>query len=467
MGFASIILGDVDHPEVAGLLGYADREGYVVGRLRDLEALPIFDRAIVVAQTTQNVRLFEEVKRWVGGNASHYKVFNTICDSTARRQAEVKRLTETVDALVVVGGRSSGNTTRLAEIGHESGKPTYHVETEAELEALPLDAARHIGVTAGASTPNWIINRVFRTIEKIPFKRGQPWRKAVYVAQRALLLTNIYVALGAASLCFACATLLGASSFRPYVSIAMAYVLSMHMLNNLIGSKADWYNDPGRAYFYEKYKVVLTVMAVTAGGFGLVTAIAMGPVAFLLLLVMSGLGLSYNMKLVPFPSGRRKWNRLRDIPGSKTVLIALAWGVVTALFPALAASGEISSTTLLVFLWSTALVFVRTAFFDILDMQGDRIVGKNTIPLVFGGRQTMTFLKTLLVALLFIFTLAAAFQWIPSLAVALAACPLFLLLTLLAQDYKLPLSGIRVEFIVESQFVLAGGIAWIWSMLVA
>ena len=93
--FASIIIGDKDHPEVIGLLGYARQNGHVVGSIEELEALPPFDKAIIVAQTTQNTKLFEAVKIWTADKHPHYKVFNTICDSTERRQAEVKRLAET------------------------------------------------------------------------------------------------------------------------------------------------------------------------------------------------------------------------------------------------------------------------------------------------------------------------------------------------------------------------------------
>jgi 4-hydroxy-3-methylbut-2-enyl diphosphate reductase len=97
------------------------------------------------------------VTRWTADHHPHYKVYNTICDSTERRQVEVKRLAQTVDAVIVVGGRESGNTRRLAEIARESGKPAYHIESEADLDHIDpeiLVSARHIGITAGASTPD-------------------------------------------------------------------------------------------------------------------------------------------------------------------------------------------------------------------------------------------------------------------------------------------------------------------------
>ncbi|MGA6927410.1 MAG: 4-hydroxy-3-methylbut-2-enyl diphosphate reductase, partial [Desulfosarcina sp.] len=137
-GFATIIIGDQDHPEVKGLMGYAGLSGYVVSSLEELDALPVFDLAIVVAQTTQNLNFYNQVKRWAASTFPHYKTFDTICDSTEKRQAEVKQLAERVDAVLVVGGGQSGNTRRLAEIAGASGKPTYHVETEAELKECCL-----------------------------------------------------------------------------------------------------------------------------------------------------------------------------------------------------------------------------------------------------------------------------------------------------------------------------------------
>jgi (E)-4-hydroxy-3-methyl-but-2-enyl pyrophosphate reductase len=462
-GYAVIILGDRGHPEVVGLSGYAGENGHVVGTLAELEQLPRFEQAIVVAQTTLNTVFFQDVKQWFGHKHPRYKIYDTICDSTHRRQDEVKRLAQSVDAIVVVGGRNSGNTQRLAEIGKQSGKPTYHIESEAELKDLPLANVGRVAITAGASTPNWVINRVFRTLEKIPLKKGLTWRWAVFTAQRGLLLTNIYLALGAASLCFTSAKLLDVHPYRPYMLIAMAYVFSMHILNNFIGTKADRYNDPGRAYFYDKYNKILVVLAVVAGGYGLTTAATIGAKPFSVLFLMSMLGLSYTLKLIPKKPAARNYRRIRDIPGSKTILIALAWGVAATVLPALSALGKFHLNALITFLWVSGLVFVRTAFFDILDMQGDRILGRNTIPLVFGQKKTLRFLKITLAVMMVLLIIAAAFGIVPNLTVALTVCPMFLWLIIAAFENGLIFPGFRLEFLVESQFILAGVITLVYS----
>ena len=466
--FASIIIGDRDHPEVIGLLGYARQNGYVVGSLAELEALPAFDKAIIVAQTTQNTKLFEAVKNWAATKHPHYKVFNTICDSTERRQAEVKRLAETVDAVIVVGGRDSGNTRRLAEIANQTGKPAYHIESEEDLKAIDasvLAAARTIGITAGASTPNWIIKKVYRALEALQVKRRSNWRRFIFNLQRALLLTNIYVSLGAGCLCYAFAKLQGISRFFPYVLIAMLYVQSMHILAHLTGSKADQYNDPERANFYAKYKILLSILALASGGTGLVTAYSLGLFPFMLLLVMSLLGLSYNRILVPDRFSAFKYRRIRDVPGSKTFLIAMAWGVVTALLPPLSLTGPPHWITGLIFSWACGFVFVRTAFFDVLDMQGDRIVGKETLAILLGEKRSLRLLKIILIVLMAAMLVLSSLHLVSYLGFLLIGCPLLFLILIAAYEQGIFLPSVKLELLIESNFILAGGFAFLSSLL--
>ena len=464
-GYETIIIGDRDHPEVVGLLGYALEEGHVVDNLDDLDALPHFDKAIIVAQTTQNTMFFEAVKQRAAQKFPHYKIFNTICDSTEKRQAEVKTLSADAEALIVVGGRNSGNTQRLAEIAKETGKPAYHVETESELDLKALASARRIGITAGASTPNWIIKRICRTLEALPFDKARGWASAVFSIQRTLLLTNIYLSLGAGALCYACVKLQEIPHYFSYVLISMLYVQSMHIFNHLIGRKSDHYNDPGRASFYDSHKLLLAFLAFISGASGLMKAYTMGQLPFLLLLLMSIMGLSYNLKLIPGKITNGKYRRIKDIPGSKTVLIAVAWGLVTSVFPRLSASGDISLSTVLVFTWSAGMVFARTAFFAILDMQGDRIVGEETIPILIGKERATTLLKWVLIVISAILPLSGVFGLTPKLGFALAICPIFLYMIIIAHERGDMLPGIRLEFLVETHFVLAGIITCLWFLL--
>jgi (E)-4-hydroxy-3-methyl-but-2-enyl pyrophosphate reductase len=127
-GYATIIVGESDHAEVIGLMGYAQGNGHVVNRLEDVDSLPPLDKVCMVAQTTQDRSLFQAVAEKVERKYPGVKIFNTLCDSTRQRQDEASNLAKKVNAMVVVGGRESGNTRRLAQISEAAGIPTFLVE---------------------------------------------------------------------------------------------------------------------------------------------------------------------------------------------------------------------------------------------------------------------------------------------------------------------------------------------------
>jgi len=464
-GYASIIIGDRDHPEVIGLKGYAETNGHVAATLEELQQLPEFEQAIIVAQTTQNTHLYETIKAWAAAHVPHYKLFNTICDSTEKRQAEVQCLAAQVDAVVVVGGKESGNTQRIYEVALDSGKPAFHVETEEELDLDALAHFRQVGVTAGASTPNWQIKKVCRALESAPYRRVTGWRRTVYRLQRALLLTNIYVALGAGGLSYASMQLQGLHHFLPHGLVAMLYVLSMHLLNHLTGGQADRYNDPGRAHFYQRFKWPLALLALAGGAGGLGIALWAGPLPFGLLLIMSVLGLSYNLRILPAFLSSGRYHRIKDIPGSKTFLIAAAWGLVTTVMPALSENGRIGPDTLAALIWTASLVFGRTAFFDLLDIQGDRLVGRETLPIVLGAKRAMDLLKVSLVILIVLPVLTSAVGLTTNLGYFLVVIPIAMLTVITSYERRKLMAGARLEFVTESHFILAGAIGIVWSII--
>jgi len=463
-GYASIIIGDIDHPEVIGLLGYAGDQGYVVDSLASLEKLSVFDKAIIVAQTTQNTVDFEEIRKWAARQVPEYRVFNTICDSTENRQSEVKSLASNVDAVIVVGGYDSGNTKRLCEIAVQSGKPCLHIETEADLDADRLGAAGHIGIAAGASTPNWIIRRVCRELESLPVTRGRKLRRYIYILQRYLLLSNLYLALGAGCLSFACAGIQQMRLALLPILMAVFYIQCMHTFNSLLERKADRYNDPDRANFYQENGALLAFLTGVSGIAGLVIAYAMKPLVFVLLLSMIILGIVYNLSLVPYASGPLQALKLWNVPGARTVLVGLAWAIVVSVLPAIYDLGRITPATIFVFIWTFGLVFVRTAFFDIVDMQGSRIVGRETIPILLGEHATMRLLKSILTVMILFFSMASMFGLIPYLGVAVSMCPVFMLIFLYAYEHGSLFPGIRQGFLMESHFVLTGLIALLFMV---
>jgi len=164
-GHAAIIVGDPNHAEVIGLMGYSRDPAHVIQEEEDVNRLPALQQPFVVAQTTQNEEKFKRIVDALKNRFRDLQVFDTICDATHERQQEVRTFKGQVDAVVVVGGYHSANTQRLASISQEESLPTFHVETEADLDRSALSRMRIVGVTAGASTPDNVINAVVRRLE--------------------------------------------------------------------------------------------------------------------------------------------------------------------------------------------------------------------------------------------------------------------------------------------------------------
>ena len=159
-GYQVVVVGEPRHPEVQSILGYAGEDAVVVETPGEVAGLQLQARLGVVAQTTQSYGNFSEIVLGLLRLSKELKVFNTICSSTKERQEAARILASRVDVMIVVGGRNSANTTRLVSLCRESGKPTHHVEVVEEIQAKWLEGVRSVGVTAGASTPGWVIEAV-------------------------------------------------------------------------------------------------------------------------------------------------------------------------------------------------------------------------------------------------------------------------------------------------------------------
>lgn len=166
-GYLVVIVGEADHPEVAGIKAYAGENALVVSRASDLPARLPSRRIGVVVQTTQVSENLTDVVDALVARSGELRVVNTICSATSLRQKAARELAAQVDVVVVVGGHNSGNTTRLAEICREVNPRAYHVETAEELQPSWFVGARSVGVTAGASTPDEQMQGVIARIEEM------------------------------------------------------------------------------------------------------------------------------------------------------------------------------------------------------------------------------------------------------------------------------------------------------------
>jgi len=171
-GYQVVIVGESEHPEVIGLRGFAGNEAQVVEKAGDVEELPVMPRIGVVAQTTQSLGNLRDVIGALLEKSDELKIFNTICHATTHRQQSALDTAGKVDLMIVIGGYNSANTSRLASLCTQSGVRTHHIETSAQLEASWLQGVLTVGVTAGASTPEWIIEDVIERLEDLGRKNS-------------------------------------------------------------------------------------------------------------------------------------------------------------------------------------------------------------------------------------------------------------------------------------------------------
>ncbi len=158
-GYRVVIIGDENHPEVRGIVGYAP-DVICVGTADELDRLPAWGRLGIISQTTQSPERFGEmVGRIAAMGYRELKVVNTICPETRRRQEAAVELAEQVDVMFVLGGKQSANTRKLAELCRQVGVPTHHLESWDDFAPAMVTGKAVAGVTAGASTPKGIIQR--------------------------------------------------------------------------------------------------------------------------------------------------------------------------------------------------------------------------------------------------------------------------------------------------------------------
>lgn len=173
--FGVLVFGDAAHPEVRGVLGWAGEKATASLEVPQFDALP--RRLGILCQTTQNQQRFSEFVARVASHGlarlSELRIFNTICDATSKHQAAALELAERVDLMFVVGGQDSANTKHLAEICADTGVVTHHIETGAEIDPSWLRGHRRVGITAGASTPNEVIDGVELALDELVRKNWQ------------------------------------------------------------------------------------------------------------------------------------------------------------------------------------------------------------------------------------------------------------------------------------------------------
>jgi 4-hydroxy-3-methylbut-2-enyl diphosphate reductase len=163
-----VVVGNPDHPEMIGVKGYAPEHAFVVKDASEIAALPPLNNPLVVSQTTIKLQTFLDTAEAVRAKAiGETQVVNTICSATRDRQDAARALAGEVDAFYIIGGNHSSNSRKLLSVCKEQCAKSFLIETPEEIKAEDLRGAARVGVTAGASTPNWLIEKVVKRLEEI------------------------------------------------------------------------------------------------------------------------------------------------------------------------------------------------------------------------------------------------------------------------------------------------------------
>lgn len=166
-GYQVIAVGDHGHPEMVTLKEKLGDRVTVVHTREEAARVKVGGKLGVVSQTTQSMENFRQIVGDLALRVRELKVLNTLCPAITVRQEETEVMIEEVDTLLVVGGRGSSNTTRLAEIGRGRNLPTHHIETAAEIDPAWFEGVGAVGVVSGASTPDWIISDVILRLQEL------------------------------------------------------------------------------------------------------------------------------------------------------------------------------------------------------------------------------------------------------------------------------------------------------------
>lgn len=166
-GYDVLIFGDKEHPEVKGVKSYVSTNAYVILDEKELDGIKLPNKIAVVSQTTKKVEKFMQIVNYLLLRVKEVRVFNTICDATFKNQEAITELSKRSDVIIIVGGKNSSNTKQLFLIAKGNCDNSYLIETQDELKKEWFIGKKHCGISAGASTPDWIIKKVIEKIEKM------------------------------------------------------------------------------------------------------------------------------------------------------------------------------------------------------------------------------------------------------------------------------------------------------------
>lgn len=381
LGYRVIVIGNPTHPEIIGVCGFA-QDVYVVYKDEDIEKLPEDDKkTLIVAQTTLQKETFN---KFVSQIQDKYKnseliIKNTICEATEQRQNEILDIAKRNDVVLVIGGSESSNTRNLYKIA-SSIKPSFYVEFKEDLEKIDLTPYKNVGIMAGASTPDWLIEDIAQTIKD---NYSSSFYRGINKVFDFLNYGYIFFSFGAFLMSYAIYDILN-KPFQYRIGVIVALYYLFMSLGNGYSNYTIKISDKRRYLFYQKYKPpFLTIIVVSALiMFYLAYNVDIG---ILMLTILSTLlGTAYNISFEKNDRFNHSFffRLFKKLVPFKAIIISIA---VTTLLNGsiLLLNRNILKENTLSYLFSVSIVFIfmfiRQALIEIKFSQSDKIAGAVTL----------------------------------------------------------------------------------------
>lgn len=452
MGYFTIIIGDRDHAEVIGLKSYAMSGVHIVSNKYDISSIPSADEYIVVSQTTHERAQFEELVKLITESLKNVNVIDTICDSTRLRQDDVNDAVKRgIDTLVVVGGKNSANTSRLAKIGSDNGIKTFHIETDDELSKENFNESDYVLVTAGASTPGWIINNVLEKLYSIKYAKSNIIIKTIKLYLEFLMRSNIISSLAAFVMVLISQKYAALSADYTSGLIASLYIFLMYSVNNYFDRHFLVQSNSYKYGIYERFGSILLALSIAAFFLSLFLSYTISPLLMYLMLVPYFFGILYSTPFVKSAVKRSSLEIINKLYNTK-IVTGFGWLVIVPFVPYFGRGVDFTVYISVMFFFYS-LIFLRNTVVDLVAFQGDLILGRNTLPTWLGTRKTFMLVCGVTMVASAIFTVISFYygniKFLP-----LLLCHgyyLALMYKILKTDYFISL---KYEFMIEANYLL-------------
>jgi (E)-4-hydroxy-3-methyl-but-2-enyl pyrophosphate reductase len=456
-GYFTVILGTHGHAESVAHQSFAESGSVIVANMGEARALTDaqLEKVLIVAQTTFTVEEFRLISDYLRGRAKDVITENTICEDTWTRQEEAATLARTVDYVIVVGGKASSNTKHLAELAAHHGKPVQYVETASELDLTAFNGGETVGVMAGASTPTWLVEEVVDVLEQ----HGKGPERFTRLLNAAFG-TPLKLAAGAAALTLGVNAFTGMPFTWQYPVISALYVLAMFLLAPYLNPLGLGSKGPARARILERNRAFMLGTATVSLLAACALAATLGVGSLVVVAGASLFGMVYKRKL---RLGTLELS-IQAIPGSKDILVPMALAVVALALPLWHYGMRWGARVWAGILLVAVLGFARSTLYNLREMQNDQILGKETMPIVFGRRTTKIILLAARAAAALAAIGAVLMRPSPHMGfevAIIAACTLYPVLHLWLFQERFSAGKPRFEPWVELSFYMAGLLAFL------